>query len=79
MQSESGAALPSITYRFTESFSATFGLALFWGRYQGKTFPINQIAPSNQAGTYSYTTWVENGLAAIRDRDEVFMRIRYTF
>jgi hypothetical protein len=79
IQSESGAALPSITYRFTENFSASFGVALFWGRYQGKTFPVNPIGPSNQTGAYAYREWVENGLAAIRDRDEVFMRLRYAF
>ena len=39
----------------------------------------NPIAPSNQAGAWSYNSWVENGLAVIRDRDEVYMRIRYTF
>ncbi len=79
VQSESGAALPSITYRFTESFSATFGFALFWGRYEGKDLPVNTLTPGNQAGAWAYREWVENGLAAIRDRDEVYMRIRYTF
>ena len=38
VQSNSGAALPKIQYRFTESFSATFGIALFWGRYQAKEY-----------------------------------------
>jgi hypothetical protein len=79
VQSESGAALPSVTYRFTESFSATFGFALFWGRYEGKDLPLNPIAPSDQAGAWAYRSWVENGLAVVRDRDEVYMRIRYTF
>ncbi len=79
VQSESGAALPSVTYRFTESFSATFGFALFWGRYEGKDLPLNPLTPGNQTGSYAYRSWVENGLAAIRDRDEVYMRLRYTF
>ena len=79
VQSESGAALPSVTYRFTESFSATFGLAFFWGRYEGKDLAVNPLTPGNQAGAWAYRTWVENGLAAIRDRDEVYMRLRYTF
>ena len=79
VQSESGAALPSVTYSFTESFSATFGFALFWGRYEGKHLPLNPLAPSNQAGAWAYRSWVENGLAVIRDRDEVYMRLRYTF
>jgi len=79
VQSESGAALPSVTYRFTESFSATFGFALFWGRYEGKDLPLNPITPGSQAGAWAYRSWVENGLAVVRDRDEVYMRIRYTF
>jgi hypothetical protein len=79
MQSNSGALLPEIQYRFTESFSATFGLALFWGRYQPKTYPINPIGLDNQAGRGAYTNFVENALAVVRQRDEVFLRIRYTF
>jgi hypothetical protein len=79
VQSESGAALPSVTYRFSESFSATLGFALFWGRYEGKDLSINPVAPSNQAGQDAYNTWVENGLSVVRDRDEAYVRIRYTF
>ena len=30
-------------------------------------------------GRYAYTTTVENGLAIIRERDEIFLRLRYTF
>src|SRR5690606_36152334 len=33
VKSSSGAALPSISYRFTENFSATVGMNLFWGRF----------------------------------------------
>ena len=77
--SESGAALPSVTYRFTESFSATLGFALFWGRYQGKDLALNQVIEGNQVGDGAYRTWVENGLSVIRDRDEAYLRIRYTF
>ena len=77
--SNSGAVLPQVTYRFTEVFSVTFGLANFWGRYQGKPFPINPLAPSNQVHEHAYQEWVENGLGVIRDRDEVFLRLRYAF
>jgi hypothetical protein len=78
-QSNSGAVLPAIQYRFTESFSATFGLALFWGRYQSKEYPVNPLATGNQVGRGSYTNWVENGLAVIRQRDEIYFNLRYTF
>ena len=79
VQSNSGAALPKIQYRFTESFSATFGLALFWGRYQAKDYPLNPLSLENQVGRGAYTSWVENGLSAVRQRDEVYFNLRYTF
>jgi hypothetical protein len=30
-------------------------------------------------GRGAYKSFVENGLSAVRERDEIFMRIRYTF
>ncbi len=79
-QSRSGAVLPSITYRFTENFSAQFGVAFFFGRFDRRTqaiIPLGLI--SNQAGRDTYRSFVENGLSPVRDRDEAFLRIRYTF
>jgi len=32
-----------------------------------------------RAGRHAYRDFVENGLSAVRDRDEAFLRIRYTF
>jgi hypothetical protein len=78
-QSNSGAVLPQIQFRFTESFSATFGLALFWGRTQDKEASLNPISLRNNAGRDAYRSFVDNGLSVVRDRDEVFMSIRYTF
>jgi len=79
VQSNSGAVLPEMQYRFTESFSATFGLALFWGRYQAKEYPLNPLGLDNHAGRGAYTSWVENGLSVVRQRDEVYFNLRYTF
>jgi hypothetical protein len=79
VQSNSGAALPEIQYRFTESFSMTLGFALFWGRYQAKDAAINPLGLDNQVGRGAYTEWVENGLSVVRQRDEVFFKLRYTF
>jgi hypothetical protein len=79
VKSNSGAALPEVTYRFTENFSATVGLAGFFGRYQSKVAPLYQNALDNRAGRGAYTTWAENGLSAIRERDELWLRVRYTF
>jgi hypothetical protein len=68
-----------VTYRFTENFSASVGLAGFFGRYQSKVAPLYQNALDNRAGRGAYTNWVQNGLSAIDERDELWLRIRYTF
>ena len=55
---------------------------MFWGREQLHEMPLAGIAPSsNQAalGKYAYQVGVENGVSLVRDRDEVFMRLRFTF
>ena len=80
LHSDSGAALPSMTYRFTENFSATIGVNLFWGRFE---YDDTAIAPlgtlGSEVGKLAYKDAVENGLSVVRERDEVFLRIRYTF
>jgi hypothetical protein len=78
--SHSGALLPSITYRFNESFSVTTGLNVFMGHGQYKDMPVRAFAPtSGRAGQHAYQDGVENVLSAINRRDEVFLRLRYTF
>jgi hypothetical protein len=77
--SESGAVLPSISYRFSESFSAEFGMAIFYGKWQSTRMPLVPIALSDHAGSGAYRAFSERGLALVRDRDEVFLRIRKTF
>ena len=80
VQSKSGAALPEITYRFSENFSASFGLAMFMGRSQLVDMPVNPVGTAaNEQGPDAYHAAVQNGLAVVRDRDEVFLRVRYTF
>jgi hypothetical protein len=79
VQSNSGAVIPEIQYRITESFSATIGMALFWGRYQAKEYPLNPLSLDNQVGRGAYTSWVENGLAVVRQREELYFNLRYTF
>jgi len=74
------AVLPQVTYRFTENFTATFGVAAFAGREEARVMPINGIAPVGERfGRNAYKTFIEPGLAAVRERDELFVRIRYTF
>ncbi len=79
VQSGSGAFLPQLQYRFTENFSATFGIALFAGRAQPKDMALVPIATRNRTGRYAYNDFAENGLSVVRDRDEAFLRLRYTF
>ena len=79
-QSQSGAALPNVTYRFTENFSATVGLAGFFGHYQTKTPGLwGTGVGGNRVGRGAYQTFVENGLSPIRERDELYFTLRYTF
>jgi hypothetical protein len=78
--SNSGAFLPSVTYRFTENFSVQFGLAGFWGKYQRRTMPFFQPGThGDHVGPTAYRQFVENGLSVVKARDEAFLRIRYTF
>ena len=79
-KSVSGAILPSWTWRFTENFSTEFGLAFFWGGFQEKTGALTTVGdPPYRTGRDKESDWVENGVSPIRDRDEVYLRIRYTF
>jgi hypothetical protein len=79
VQSDSGAVLTSIDYRFTENFSAGVGVAAFSGRSQEQTAAITPVSLDNRVGKGSYKSHVENGLSVIRERDEFFLRVRYTF
>jgi hypothetical protein len=79
LQSDSGAFLPQVSYRYTENFSVSFGANLFTGRTQKKTMSINPIASRNRTGRGAYKDFVDNGLSVLRDRDELFLKLRYTF
>ena len=68
-----------MTYRFTENFSAAVGLAGFFGSFQKREAPLYENSLDNRVGRGAYNSFVENGLAAIRERDELWLRIRYTF
>jgi hypothetical protein len=79
-KSNSGAALPSVTYRFTENFSGTVGLNFFFGRWQTVDMPIQGLGTvAGESGKLAYQESVENGLSVVRERDEFYLRLRYTF
>jgi len=81
VRSNSGAWLPQVTYRFTENFSTTLGLGIFAGRWKEFDASINDPADgnNNRIGKDANKQFTEPGLSAIRERDEVFLRLRYTF
>jgi hypothetical protein len=80
MRSNSGAFLPQVGYRFTENFSATVGVAVFWGREQLRPLDLHPPGPDAlRGGRHADKQPIENILTAIRERDEIFLRIRYTF
>jgi len=80
VNNNSFAVLPSVTYRFNESFSATFGLAGFSGRSVKRDAAINSAGPVGaRFGRAQEKTFTDPGLSVIRERDEIFLRIRYTF
>jgi hypothetical protein len=79
IRSVSGAVLPSIAYRFTENFSATFGVAAFYGRQEYRTTAVTQIGAANRVHKHKDEDAALRGLSVIRDRDEVFLRVKYTF
>ena len=79
-QSGSGGMLPKLTYRFTSNFSATVGVNWFWGGTELRSNPLLPVSSvDTQVGKDAYHQGVENALAVVRDRDEVFFRLRYTW
>jgi hypothetical protein len=77
--SNSGAWLPQVTYRYSSNFSVTVGAAAFFGREEARPMAISPTSLANRTARHAYKDFVENGLSAVRDRDEIFLRVRYTF
>ena len=46
---------------------------------RGTDAPVNPIASFNRVGHGAYNDYVENGLSPLRNRNELFLRLRYTF
>ncbi|MBW2267819.1 MAG: hypothetical protein JRH16_04520 [Deltaproteobacteria bacterium] len=78
--SRSAGILPQLQYRFTEAFSVTFGVSFFLGRSEYVPMPVRGFAPdSNRAGPNAYKDGVTRLLSLISRRDEMWMRLRWTF
>jgi len=80
VMSRSGALLPSVIYRFNENLSVSLGVNVFFGTSQWRDAPINELRPGlNRTGNHAYEDAVQNGLSVLRERDEVWLNVRYTF
>lgn len=78
VRSSSGGVIGQFTYRFTTEFSATVGLANFYGDPEPIPVALRQPLPSNLGGEYRAHNRY-GGLTPIAERDEIYMLIRYTF
>jgi hypothetical protein len=78
LKSASGGVIFAMSYRFTESFSATFGLLGFYGGPQSNRTPLYPIVLPNTVTEFTMGTRFD-GLSAIEERDEAFLLLRYTF
>ena len=78
VRTTSGAALISMTYRYNESFSATFGVNVFYGSPQNLLIPLQQPVLQNYGPQYEQRVKYD-GLTALSERNELSFAIRYTF
>ncbi len=72
------AVLTQLSYRFNERFSGILGYNTFFGHVnqaEQRFFPVGP-GRTNHPDTTSETL---RGVAPARNRDEIFLRIRYTF
>ena len=53
--------------------------ARFSGKAESRDMPLRPTSLSNRVGSHGYDDFVENGLSVVRDRDEVFLKVRYAF
>ncbi|MDJ0866580.1 MAG: hypothetical protein QNK03_10760 [Myxococcota bacterium] len=78
ISSTSGALIGQLTYRFSQDFSITVGGAGFYGQARQEPTPLSPPLVQNQGGSYRARTRYQ-GLSPIAERDELFLRLRYTF
>jgi hypothetical protein len=76
--STSGAAIMSLTYRYSEVFSLTFGVATFYGGPRLLNIPLQQATLGNNGPGFDPRIRYD-GLSALAERDEVSFQLRYTF
>jgi hypothetical protein len=78
--SQSGAFIPEIGYRFTENLSANLSVAWFWGRFEKVSPATHPVGGTPfRGGQHAQQEFTEDGLSPVSDRDEVSLVLRYTF
>jgi hypothetical protein len=78
--SNSGGILPSVSYRFTDSLSVGVGMNFFFGRTQLSDMAVREFAPAgNRAGPNAYKNGVDQAISSFRDKDEIWLKVRWTF
>ena len=78
IRSTSGGVIAQMSYRFSNQFSATIGLAGFYGQPEPIPVALRQPLPTNLGGNFRSETRY-NGLSPISERDEIFLLLRRTF
>jgi len=78
--SGSGGILPSVTYRFTDSLSVGIGMNFFFGKTQLSDMAVREFAPAgNRTGPHAYKNGVDQAISSFRDKDEIWLKLRWTF
>jgi hypothetical protein len=77
VDSTSGGIIFQTGFRFTSNFSLTVGMNSFYGQPQSwsRYLALGAVGESNQR----WTTENFQGLNPVRERDELFAKLRYTF
>ena len=78
VRSTSGGVIGQVTYRFSTDFSATVGMAGFYGKPEPLPVGLRQPLASNLGGNFKADTRYD-GLSPIAERDEIYLLLRYTF
>jgi hypothetical protein len=77
VRSGSGGLVGQVAYRFSEAFSVTVGVLAFYGQPDENRLPLHPIVLPDTQTDFEARTRFE-GLSAIAERDELFLRLRYT-
>ncbi len=78
-ETDSGAVLASIDYRYTEKFRIVLGVNAFAGDLDKDPMSITPSSLENSVGEDRFRDFTFDGIQSARHRDEVFLRLRYTF